>query len=120
LFLKLPSGAKQAAEKRLFSSKEPEKHTSGAKALVDLIGFMPGINPRPTARMNFRQLVKPCPFKTFAAVMAKAMTYQSYLFKTSAKLKFIQSSMQPSRWRPAFDLRVLSPRVAHAPPDPEC
>jgi hypothetical protein len=30
-----------------------EKHTSGAKARIDSIGFMPGMNPRPTARRSF-------------------------------------------------------------------
>jgi len=45
--------AKQAAEKHQLWSKEPEKHTSGAKAPIDSIGFIPGINPRPTARMSF-------------------------------------------------------------------
>jgi hypothetical protein len=47
-----PSGAKQAAEKGSTWSKEPEEHTSGAKAPVDLVAF--------TARL------KPCPFKTAA------------------------------------------------------
>jgi hypothetical protein len=44
--------AKQAAEKGLILEERPEKHTSGAKALVDLIAF--------AARL------KPCPFKTAA------------------------------------------------------
>jgi hypothetical protein len=48
-----PSGAKEAAEKGCFSGKMPEKHASGAKARVDSIGLMPGINPRPTARQEF-------------------------------------------------------------------
>jgi hypothetical protein len=43
----------QAAEKGCFSGKMPEKHASGAKARVDSIGLMPGINPRPTARQEF-------------------------------------------------------------------
>jgi 5-hydroxyisourate hydrolase-like protein (transthyretin family) len=43
----------QAAEKHLLSSKKSEKHTSEAKAPIDSIGFIPGINPRPTARMSF-------------------------------------------------------------------
>jgi hypothetical protein len=46
------AGAKQAAEKGLILEERPEKHTSGAKALVDLIAF--------AARL------KPCPFKTAA------------------------------------------------------
>ena len=44
------SGAKQAAEKGHISGRVPERRTSGAKALADSIGFMPGINPQPTAR----------------------------------------------------------------------
>jgi hypothetical protein len=39
----------QAADKGLFSGRKSEKHTSVAKATADFIGFMPGINPRPTA-----------------------------------------------------------------------
>jgi hypothetical protein len=40
-------------EKARFQAKCPEKHTAGAKALIDFIGLMPGINPRPTARQGF-------------------------------------------------------------------
>jgi hypothetical protein len=47
------AGPKQAAEKGCFSGETPEKHASGAKARVDSIGLMPGINPRPTARLGF-------------------------------------------------------------------
>jgi ceramide glucosyltransferase len=47
------SGAKQTAEKGRQSGEMPEKHTSGAKAHFDSIGFMPWINPRPTARLSF-------------------------------------------------------------------
>ena len=50
-----PSGAKQGAEKVLISPGKPEKHTSGAEAHVDFIGFM----PRPTAQTSFQQPVKP-------------------------------------------------------------
>jgi hypothetical protein len=35
----IPSGAKEAAGKGLDLKEEPEKHPSGAKALVDLIAF---------------------------------------------------------------------------------
>ena len=58
------AGPEQAAEKVLISPGKPEKHTSGAEAHVDFMGFMPGINPRPTARMSFsaaceaRQLIQ--------------------------------------------------------------
>jgi len=43
----------QAAEKGCILGEKPEVHTSGAKAPAALIGFMPGINPRPTARTGF-------------------------------------------------------------------
>ena len=33
--------------------EEREKHASVAKAIADCVAFMPGINPRPTARMSF-------------------------------------------------------------------
>jgi hypothetical protein len=52
-------GVEQAAEKGRISSEKLEKHTSGAEAHIDFIGFMPGINPRPTARMSFPQHLKP-------------------------------------------------------------
>jgi hypothetical protein len=47
------SRPQQAAEKSLFCGEKAEKHTAVAEALVDLIGLMPGINPRPTTRTNF-------------------------------------------------------------------
>ena len=49
------AGAKQAAEKDNVSGEEIEKHTPGAEAHVDFIGFM----PQPTARTSFQQPVKP-------------------------------------------------------------
>ena len=51
--LGVAAGAKEAAEKGWFSGEMPEKHTSGAKAHADSIGFMPGMNPRPAARQEF-------------------------------------------------------------------
>jgi hypothetical protein len=47
------AGAKQAAEKLGVRGKMGRKHTSAAKAIIDSIGFVPGINPRPTARNEF-------------------------------------------------------------------
>jgi hypothetical protein len=50
--------ALQAAEKVLIMAEKPEKpekHTSGPKGPIDLSGFIPGINPRPTARTSFPQ-----------------------------------------------------------------
>jgi hypothetical protein len=45
--------APRVAEKDLGSGERFGKHASGAEARVDLTGFVPGINPRPTARMSF-------------------------------------------------------------------
>jgi hypothetical protein len=42
--------AEEAAEKGRISHEKLEKHTAGAEARSDSIAFMPGINPRPTAR----------------------------------------------------------------------
>jgi hypothetical protein len=53
----------QAAEKGLVLGETRQKHTSGAEALVDLIGFMPGINPRPTARTSFSASCEVVPFQ---------------------------------------------------------
>jgi hypothetical protein len=47
------AGAKDAAKKGSVSGDELEEHTAGAEAHIDLIDFMPGINPRPTARTSF-------------------------------------------------------------------
>ena len=40
--------AQRAAEKGVVFGEELGKHSAGAKAHLDLIGFMPGVNPRPT------------------------------------------------------------------------
>jgi TrmH family RNA methyltransferase len=53
LGLEILAGAKQAAEKGLISGDSPQKHTSVAKATADCIVLIPGMNPRPTARMSF-------------------------------------------------------------------
>ena len=45
--------AKQVAEKGPFPEESREKRTSGPEGLVDCMLLTPGINPRPTARMNF-------------------------------------------------------------------
>jgi hypothetical protein len=48
-----------------------EKHTSGAKAQIDSAGFMPEINPRPTARTSFSaasSVVPPGKYKTIRAL----------------------------------------------------
>ena len=57
------SGAKQAAEKGLFSNEHCEKHTSGAKAFVDSAGLFVGVKTptyqsRPTARLSFSAACK--------------------------------------------------------------
>jgi hypothetical protein len=73
--LKHPAGAKarrllsicgttkQAAEKGLVLIENREKHASGAKALLILLAFVPGINPRPTGRMSFSAACKVVPFQ---------------------------------------------------------
>jgi hypothetical protein len=65
-FIGLIGTTEQAAEKGLVLGETRQKHTSGAEALVDLIGFMPGINPRPTARTSFSAGCEVVPFRTFA------------------------------------------------------
>ena len=56
--------SKEAAEEGLILGESDKKHTSVAKATAFSIGFIPEINPRPTARVRFPQAVKPYPFKT--------------------------------------------------------
>ena len=48
-----------------FPIKMAKEHTSGAKALIDSVGLMPEINPRPTARLSF-------------SAAGDALTYQSH------------------------------------------
>jgi hypothetical protein len=50
--------ARQAAEKGLSAGEFPEEQAAGAKAHVDSIGLLPGINPRPTARLSFSAACK--------------------------------------------------------------
>jgi hypothetical protein len=71
----IPSGAKQAAEKGLISTKMPEKHTSGAKAHAD---FKPL-----TARL------KPCPFKAISfSAACKAHVHFSAICGTTKVVPF--------------------------------
>ncbi len=46
------SGAKEAAETGLDQSEVSQEHASGAKARVDSASYLPGMNPRPTARTS--------------------------------------------------------------------
>jgi len=47
------SGAKQIAEELKIWIENDKKHTSAAKATAHFADFVPGINPRPTARAGF-------------------------------------------------------------------
>jgi ribosomal-protein-alanine acetyltransferase len=47
------AGPKEDTEEGPVSEEIIEEHTSGAKAHIDLIGFVPGMNPRPTAQTSF-------------------------------------------------------------------
>ena len=58
---KTAAGAKQAAEKGFVWGKAPEKIPSAAKADVDLIGFMRGINPPPPSVASFSAACKAVP-----------------------------------------------------------
>jgi hypothetical protein len=49
----VPQGLNRLRKKGPISGEIPEKRTAGAEALIDLIGFVPGMNPRPTARTSF-------------------------------------------------------------------
>jgi hypothetical protein len=70
----------EAAEKVCFSGKMPEKHASGAKARVDSIGLMPGINPRPTARQEFfRSLFSRA---ADAAIMVRVLAPEGIYFQS--------------------------------------
>ena len=50
---KHPSAAEEAAGKGQFLDEIGKKHTSGAKARVDIDDLMPGIYPWPTPRASF-------------------------------------------------------------------
>lgn len=47
------SGAEEHEEELRHSFGDDEEHASAPKATARSIGIMPGINPRPTARMGF-------------------------------------------------------------------
>jgi hypothetical protein len=55
--------AKQAMEKGVILSEKLEKHTSRTEALFDSIGFIPEMNPRPTAPVSFSASCKAAPFQ---------------------------------------------------------
>src|ERR1022692_1740846 len=63
---------KEAAEKGLISSEIPEKHSSGAEARIDFACVIPGINPRPTARMSFSAACKVVPFQNEPFAISKS------------------------------------------------
>jgi hypothetical protein len=83
--LSFPSGAKQAAEKVPFSSINQEKHTSVAKATADFIGFVPGINPRPTTRTSFSAACKARDFYAPSAARLNSLRKKSNFHATSRK-----------------------------------
>jgi hypothetical protein len=55
--------------------EKPETHTSGAEARVDFIGFIPGINPRPTTLMSF-------------SGVCEALTYSYGIYGTAEVVPF--------------------------------
>jgi tRNA A37 threonylcarbamoyladenosine modification protein TsaB len=57
----------EATKQNGIRSELSEKHTSGAKAPADLIGFLPGINPRPTARSRLSASCETVPFQSAAS-----------------------------------------------------
>ncbi len=52
---------------RFLSSEVPQKHTSGAKARVDIASLIPGMNPRPTAPKTFSASSEVAPFQNAVA-----------------------------------------------------
>jgi len=52
---------RQAAEELEIWAETDKKHTSVAKATVHSVGFIPGMNPRPTARTSFSAACKVVP-----------------------------------------------------------
>ena len=60
--------SKEAAEEGLILGESDKKHTSVAKATAFSIGFIPGINPRPTARVRFSASCKAVPFQNSRTV----------------------------------------------------
>jgi len=55
--------AEQLAEKVRFSIRNPKNIPQGLKPRIDSIGVMPGMNPRPTARMSFSVSCEAVPFQ---------------------------------------------------------
>jgi len=55
--------AKQLAEKVAFPIQIPKNVPQGLKPGIDSIGIVPGMNPRPTARLSFSASCKAVPFQ---------------------------------------------------------
>jgi hypothetical protein len=49
----LPQGLNRLRENNKMCERKQQNHTSGAEARADFAGFIPGINPRPTAHTSF-------------------------------------------------------------------
>ena len=61
MFQETSLGAKQFAEKPKIWAENDKKRTSVAKATAYFAGFIPGMNPRPTARTSFSATCKAHP-----------------------------------------------------------
>ncbi len=80
------AGSVAAGEGR-FSGQMREKRPSGAKALIDSIGLMPGINPRPAVRRGF----------SAACLVVLALTAQGQS-GPAVRVDYSNPSLTPPRW----------------------
>jgi hypothetical protein len=87
------AGVKQAAEKDNIPGGKLEKHTSGAESRIDWIDFIPGINPRPTARMSFSAAYKAR--IAFWALLARPNNLRKMATLPAKSLKSIPQGLKP-------------------------
>ena len=98
-----------------------KKHPSGAKALNNLIGFVPGMNPRPTARTSFSAAckarlsfhlftarLKSCPFKS--GILPQAVLLAAIVCVSGLTVAQAQEPPDPKlRVNPLETLRNFEP-----------
>ncbi len=107
------AAAEDAAEKGPVSGGMPEEHTSGAKALIDSTGIVPGMNPRPTARTKFSAACEA------ATTDAPAVGSESFtVIASKASAPFVEAAKRFSSTVAAHTEIPFSPRVVAAEPGP--
>ena len=96
--LRFSAGAKQAAEKGVFSTATSKKHTSGPKGRIDFAGSVVGVKTptyqsRPTARTSFSATCKGRPYSAAFAARLKPCPDTKHL-RFDPRLRFSAGAKQ--------------------------